>query len=70
MRNVFALILIAVAVILLYFGLQASDSVASTVERAVTGTPTDRSIWLLVGAAVCGVVGLFALIGRGPRTAR
>lgn len=70
MRIVFCLVLLAVAAILLYFGLQASDSVASTVERAVNGTPTDRSIWLFIGSAVCAVLGLFGLVTRGPQVAR
>lgn len=69
MHNVFAIVLIVVAAILFYFGLEASDSIASTVERAVQGTPSDRSIWLLLAAAVCGVVGVVGLV-RNPRPAR
>jgi uncharacterized membrane protein len=66
MRIVFSLVLLAVAVILLKYGLDASESIASTVERAVSGTPSDRSIWFFVGSAVLGVVGLLGLVTRGP----
>jgi len=68
MRNVFSIALLVAAAILLYYGLQASESIASTVERTVSGTPSDRSIWLFVGGAVCGVVGLAGLTTRGVRS--
>lgn len=70
MRNMFSLVLLVVAAVMLYFAAQASDSFASTVERAVSGTPTDRSLWLFVGAAVCGLLGLLGLVTRGPSQAR
>ena len=70
MRSMFSLVLLVVAGVLLYFGFQASDSLASTVERAVSGTPTDRSLWLFVGAAACGFLGLAGLVTRGPSRAR
>lgn len=63
----FSLVLRAVAGVLFYFGLQALDSFASTVERAVSGTPTDRSLWLYVGAAACGLLGRAGLVTHSPR---
>jgi hypothetical protein len=48
-------LLIAGAVLLIY-GLQSSDSVSSSVTRAVSGTPTDKTIWLIV----LGGIGLIA----------
>ena len=49
----------------LYVGMQESSSLASEVSEFVTGSPTDRSMQLLVGGGVGVVVGLLlALTGR------
>ena len=53
-RAVF-LVLLVVGVILLVYGINAHDSLASTAKQAVTGTPTDRSIWLIV-LGVAGII--------------
>jgi len=44
-------------IILFVYGLNAGDSFASNVKESLTGNPTDRSMWLLVGGAVLVVVG-------------
>jgi len=53
------LAMLVIGVILVVYGINASDSVTSEVKEAFTGTPTDKSIWLLVGGATLGIVGLF-----------
>jgi hypothetical protein len=63
MNKTFSIVFLVVGLVLLVYGFNASDSVASSVNEAVTGTPTDRSMWLIIlGAvgAVVGGVGLFA----------
>lgn len=59
--------LLVVGVVLIVWGLNASDSVSSEVSRLFTGSPTDKTVWLLVGGIVAGVVGLFGVLrgGRG-----
>lgn len=54
--------LIAAACLMAYFGLRASESLASEVSRFFTGSPTDRSVWLLLGAVACGVFGSMLLL--------
>jgi hypothetical protein len=49
--------LLVVGIILIVYGLKASDSVGSDVSRAVTGTPTDKSMWLLLGGVGATIVG-------------
>ena len=64
-RAVFLALLVA-GIILLVFGINAHDSLASTAKEAVTGTPTDKSIWLIVlGIAGIIVGGLGSLFRRG-----
>jgi hypothetical protein len=63
MNKSLSLAFLVVGVVLLVFGLNSADSVASSVSEAVTGTPTDKSMWLIVLGAVgivAGGVGFFA----------
>lgn len=56
--------LLIVGVVLLVWGFNASESVASDVSTAVTGAPTDRSIWLIVLGGLGVAIGGFGLIRR------
>lgn len=63
MNKTISLVLLVLGVVLLIFGFNASESVASEVSEAVTGTPTDKSMWLIILGAVgvvAGGVGFFA----------
>ena len=63
MNKILSLVFLVAGAVLLVYGLNASESVASNVSEAVTGNPTDRSMWLVVLGAVgvvAGGVGLFA----------
>jgi hypothetical protein len=66
MNRVLGAILLLVGIILISYGLRAMDSPASQVEEFFTGTPTDESMWLMIGGVVCAILGLFALL-RGER---
>ena len=62
MNKILSTALLVGGIALLIYGISASNSVGSDVSRAVTGNPTDKSIWLLIGGAVAaaaGAVGLF-----------
>ena len=61
------LALLVVGVVLLIYGINAADSLGSEVKEAFTGTPTDKSIWLIVGGALLGVLGLVAVTRSGSR---
>jgi len=45
-----------VGILLLVYGLDASNSLTSSVSNAVTGSPTNKSIWLIV----LGVIGILS----------
>jgi uncharacterized membrane protein YidH (DUF202 family) len=49
--------LLVVGVALLIYGANASDSVSSSVSRAFTGHPTDKTMWLLLGGIAAAIVG-------------
>ena len=61
------LAMLVVGVILLIYGINASESVTSEVKEAITGTPTDKTIWLLVGGAALGLIGLVIALRPGNR---
>ena len=58
--------LLLVGVVLVIWGVRASDSFSSDVSRFFTDSPTDKAIWLLVGGIVTAVVGLFGIL-RGEK---
>jgi hypothetical protein len=49
--------LLAIGIILIVFGINASDSVGSSFTRFFKGTPTDKSMWLLIGGVASAIVG-------------
>jgi hypothetical protein len=62
MNKPISLALLVGGVILLIYGVSASDSIGSDFSRFFTGSPTDKTMWLLIGggiATIVGGVGLF-----------
>lgn len=66
MNKAFSLGLIVVGVILIIYGINASESVSSDFSRLFTGNPTDKTIWFLVGGIAAAAVGAFGLF-RGSK---
>ena len=64
MNKVIGIALLAVGIALIVYGIKASDSVASSFSRFFNGTPTDKTIWFLVGGIASVVVGLLASFRR------
>jgi hypothetical protein len=66
MNRAIAVALLVAGVIMLFFGLQANNSFSSDVSRTFTGSPTDKAMWLMIGGAVAGIIGLVGLF-RGAK---
>jgi hypothetical protein len=60
--RVIGIVLLVLGVILLGFGLNASDSVADSVKEGVTGRYTDRTMGYLIGGAIAAVAGIGLLL--------
>ncbi len=58
MRIAIGLALTVLGIVLLVFGISASQSVGSDISRFFTGNPTDRAVWLLISGTVALVAGL------------
>jgi hypothetical protein len=69
MNKALGIALLVVGIILLVFGINASQSFGSDVSRFFTGSPTDKSVWMMIGGVVAAIVGGFlTFTGRATRT--
>ena len=66
MDKAISLAILAGGILLLVFGVSASNSVSSDISRVFTDAPTDKAIWMLVGGAVVSIIGLVGLL-RGSK---
>ncbi len=57
MQKGIGIALLVVGIILICIGFNASDSFSSGVSRAFTGSPTNKTLWLLVGGCASAIVG-------------
>ena len=67
MNKGLSLALLVGGVILIIYGISASDSVGSSFSRLFTGAPTDKTIWLLLGGLLAAGVGLTGML-RGAKS--
>jgi uncharacterized membrane protein YidH (DUF202 family) len=58
MNRIVSIALLVGGVVLLIFGINATNSFSSDVSRFFTGSPTDKAVWMLIGGMVATVVGL------------
>jgi hypothetical protein len=64
MNKAFSIAILIAGIVLLVFGINAHESVASSAKEIVTGTPTDKSIWLIVLGVIGILVGGFNSLRR------
>jgi hypothetical protein len=67
MNKPLSLALLVGGVVLVIFGISASQSLGSDISRFFTGSPTDKAIWMLVVGVILCVTGLVGL-SRGSKT--
>jgi hypothetical protein len=63
MNKAISLALLVGGIVLIVYGINASNSVASSFSRMFTGNPTDKTGWLLVGGIVASIAGLAGVFG-------
>lgn len=67
MDKTIAIALLVGGILLVGFGISASNSFSSDISRVFTDAPTDKAIWMLVGGVIVTIVGLTGLL-RGSRS--
>jgi hypothetical protein len=70
MKNPVGLIVLIAGVVLLIYGINASNSFNSSVKKAFTGNPTDHSMWLILGGAIATAGGLVLMVRGSPPASR
>ncbi len=67
MNKIVSLALLIAGIILIGYGFSASDSIGSSFSRFFTGSPTDRTIWFLLGGIAAAAVGAGGLLFSGNK---
>lgn len=66
MKRVLGITLLIIGAVLLYFGLQSTDSFGEKIVEGVTGRYSDGTMGYIIGGAVSAAIGLGLLIfGKG-----
>ena len=63
-NQIIGLILLVVAVILLYFGMNAANSPMEEIVESLTGQYSDRTVQYFIGAGIAAAAGVFALLKK------
>jgi hypothetical protein len=62
MTKLISLVLLIAGIALIIYGINASESIGSDFSRLFTGSPTDRTIWLLIGGIAATIIGAGGLL--------
>lgn len=69
MSRIVGLGFLVLGIILIGWGVSASESVSSSFSKLFTGSPTNKAVYLMIGGAILAMVGIGALI-RSPKPPR
>jgi hypothetical protein len=58
MNKISSIALLVGGVVLMIYGINATNSFSSDMSRFFTGSPTDKAIWMLLGGIALTIVGL------------
>jgi glycerol dehydrogenase-like iron-containing ADH family enzyme len=67
MNSIIAIALLIAGVVLLIFGFSSAHSAANHASNFFTGSPTDKTLWLMIGGTVCAAIGLVGVV-RGSKS--
>lgn len=62
MDKAISLAILAAGILLVVFGINASNSISSDISRVFTDAPTDKAIWMVVGGVAVTIIGLVGLL--------
>lgn len=62
MTRIISLALLVAGLVLIIYGINASESISSDFSRFFTGSPTDRTIWFLFAGIAAAALGSSGLI--------
>jgi Co/Zn/Cd efflux system component len=62
MNKAVSLAILVGGIVLVVYGVSASESFSSDISRFFTGSPTDKAIWMLIGGVAAIIIGLAGLL--------
>lgn len=65
MTKIISLALLAGGIVLIVFGINATNSFSSDVSRFFSGSPTDKAVWMLIGGIIAALIGLVGVFRSG-----
>lgn len=68
MNRLASLVFLAIGIVLIIYGINATESLGSDFSRFFTGSPTEKSIWLLIGGFIMAAIGTGGVL-RGSKAA-
>jgi hypothetical protein len=66
MKRIIGIALLVGGIIALVYGFQAKGSLESKVTETFTGTPSDKTRWLIIGGAVASAAGVGLILMKRP----
>lgn len=57
------LVVLLAGLAVLIVGINSSESFASETSELVSGSPTDKALWMMIGGGAVALLGLVGLIG-------
>ncbi len=67
MKQIIGIAFLVVGIVLLAMGYDSYHSAASSVSRVVTGTSTDKTLWLVVGGVLGTLIGVGSLFSGSKK---
>jgi amino acid permease len=67
MNKLTSAVILAAGIVLVVFGVAASESLSSDFSRFFTGAPTEKTIWMLIAGVIAIVIGLGGLSFGKPK---
>jgi len=68
MNKLISLALLVGGIVLIVYGVNATNSFTSDVSRFFTGSPTDKAVWMLIGGIVAATIGLTGTLRSSKQT--
>jgi len=57
LNKIISTVLLVSGIVFIILGISAMDSFSSDVSRLFDGTPSDKSIWMIVGGVIAVILG-------------
>ena len=68
MNKLISLAFLVGGIVLIIYGVNATNSFTSDVSRFFTGSPTDKAVWMLIGGIIASIIGLTGTLRGSKQT--